>query len=220
MKSYEQFVNEQSHQGSTILMRHARSKHNVQETTDLDSEITSFGRKQCMVVGNFARTSDEINLDGYTFVVSPFYRTLLTLDLFLKAAEIENPEVIVNPIVGENLNTGVKENENVRVIDRSKTFKDWNWDLYHEACDDGSYRQKPETHEQLLERMKDACGSFKGKTFVVSHAYPVIVMSSVLEGNHDDVPVWDYSINNCSLTWIENGKRKWYGRNLHHELED
>lgn len=189
-----------------IIIRHARSKYNVREDDDLDSGLTDFGLKQAANMGRFLAT---LNLAGYAFRVSPFLRCLETAHQIW----LSNPWVgfSVEDRLGEYLN---HSGEFVDVPSRKCQFTNMNWAGYPI----GGMRYETEFNEVFLNRMHAVYTLLPHRCVVVTHGLPAITLARVAtELNTSSAPVWDYSLDNASITVIRRGRMIWWGRNLYHE---
>lgn len=190
-----------------IIIRHARSKHNVRESDNLDDAITEFGQKQAANVAAYFKES--LDLSGHTFYTSPFLRCLQTMKYI---ADKLGKTPIVESGLREYLNHYKRD---VWVQNRSKEYlMDWN-----SYPDDGiDYDQ--EFNESFLIRMNDVYHRLSEKSLVVTHGLPAMVLLNIaIDPSISQVPVWDYSLDNCSITIIRKGRIVWRGRNLCHEID-
>ena len=191
-----------------ILIRHARSKYNVGESQEVDDGITDWGKKQAFNVGRFLAT--EMNLQGFEFYISPFLRCLET------SSFIPNREPWrVHQGLREYLNHGGRS---AQVPNRSDMFKQgegrYDWGDYPA----GGVTYDVEFNETFLHRMVETYHSLAHKSVVVTHGLPAFLLLYIgTTPNPRHVPVWDCSMDNCSITWIRKGQVIWHGKNLHHE---
>jgi broad specificity phosphatase PhoE len=190
-----------------IIIRHARSKLNVRVSEDLDCGITDYGFHQAKNVGKFL--SKHVDLTGSYFFTSPFLRCLQT------AGSIA--EQFVGPItfqidwrVREYINHAGRE---VHVPRRS-----------NEPGIIGNYQDttfKDESNEEFLNRICSFHSDLPDSSVVVTHGLPAMLLLHVAtHTNVNYVPIWDHSIDNCSITLIKNGRLIWMGRNLCHEIKE
>lgn len=207
---------------SVIIVRHGRSQHNVGQSKELDSPLTDFGIQQAKVVGRYFGRGSMGNLSDYVFHVSPFLRCLMTAKYIREEAGdmFKDTTFFIDKNVAEYLVTG---NPDVHIINRQEEFPEFNW-RYHLASlqkETGSdtYVHKGELPEKFLRRMQLAHDGLANKAIVVSHGISCLTLANELVNPLQYIPIWDHSINNCSITWVENGRKKWHGRNLHHEIE-
>jgi hypothetical protein len=57
------------------------------------------------------------------------------------------------------------------------------------------------------------------KLVVVTHGLPAFVLRYIDSDNVSHLPLWDYSLDNASITWIKRGRVVWHGRNIYHEID-
>lgn len=196
---------------NVLLIRHGRSGHNAGLTADMDSSITDFGAEHSGIVGKYLSKSKFMSLTDVAWYVSPYLRCLQTLRNILKGLDknlIHPP--IVHPFLGEHLYPFIS----VRIPERSKEFPEFDWSHYPQ-----DHEFQAETNEIYITRIQKMYDLLGYNAVVVSHGLPVITLGLEAQGALQSMPLWDYSVNNCSLTWIQNGRKKWWGRNLHHEVE-
>ncbi len=192
---------------NTILIRHGRSENNINFSKELDSPLTGFGVTQAVITGKFLK---NINLEGYTFYVSPFIRCLSTA-FHICTGIGKKLNFIVDPLYVEYL----PRNSNVEIFRLAGEFPDFDWSRFNGS----SHMYYSENDEAYLNRTKKAYESLADNSLVVSHGLTCIALGKWAQGEVNEMPNWDYSINNCSLTWLVEGKVKWWGRNLHHEID-
>lgn len=203
-----------------IIIRHGRSKQNVGESFNMDDGLTDFGKRQAFNVGRYLR--DVMKLPTKTlspdFYTSPFLRCLET------ARQVQHgmtPPVghfynkfFVLPSLREYVNHFSGGNE-VVVNRRAEEFPTFHWQLY----DDTSF--KDEFNETFLDRMVGCHESLSQRSVVVTHGLPAFALLYVATTvNPRHVPLWDYSLDNASITWIKKGRVIWHGKNLYHEMEN
>lgn len=202
---------------SAIIIRHGRSQHNVGLTDSLDSPLTDFGVEQAKVVGRYLGSGAMGDLSGHVFHVSPFLRTLMTACNIREAGGemLQEATFLVDKNVAEYFDP---KNPDVVVPNRRNDFPhfDWSCHLNEHPAD---YIHKGEIPEHFLRRVQKAHDELSDKTVVVSHGMTCLALAYELTGPLQHLPIWDHSINNCSITWVENGRKKWHGRNLHHEYD-
>jgi len=190
-----------------IIIRHARSKYNLRLSEDPDDRISEFGEKQSRNVGSFL--GKEVNLEDHKFHTSPFLRCLQTSDII---SSLCGMQPIVMPQLREYLNHGGVKAE---VINRKGLFPRMNWEVYPEEGE--IYDQ--EFNEVFMHRMYEAHSILPEKSIVCTHGLPALALLHVASTNTRSVPIWDHSIDNCSITIIRKGRVIWHGRNLYHEYE-
>lgn len=193
-----------------IIIRHGRSKHNMRETENLDAGLTDFGKRQAANVGKFFHS--EMDLNGYKYFTSPYLRCLETASNIRDNAEqVGCQKFRVNPLFCEYLNHSGKE---CFVESRKETMQDMKWNKFP----DEGMNFGDEFNEIFLHRMHEAFDMLPQKSLVVTHGLPAIALVAIARGQLH-VPIWDHSIDNCSITLIKRGRVVWHGRNLHHEVE-
>lgn len=199
-----------------IIIRHARSKYNVGATQLADDGITDWGKKQAFNVGQHLR-NEQMCYCGFEFFTSPFLRCLETAS-FLQLGPFR-----VLPGLREYLNHHHKE---ATVVNRSAEYQQYDlqshrrdgtfdWRLF--KPDGETYHA--ETNEEFIRRMVDTYHALPERSLVVTHGLPAFTLLHIATTpcvRH--IPVWDYSIDNASITWIRKGQVIWHGKNLHHEI--
>lgn len=193
---------------SLILIRHGRSCYNVRETKCLDSDLTDFGVTQAKIVGSYLKKIPQIYEN--IFYVSPFKRCLQTAQHIMEQGKFESCQFIINPTISEYLSP--LHDLDVVVPNRKDEFPMFNWDLFQPLY-------KPESDKEFMNRIKDSYKNLDDKSVVISHGLSIVSLFLESQSLLDSMPKWDYSINNCSLTWVKDGVKRWYGRNLYHEYE-
>ena len=197
-----------------IVIRHARSAHNVRDEEGLNAGITDWGQRQSENVANFLKA--QFDLSGFCFITSPFLRCLLT------ALPIQNTlngalpsdharfgaQFEVWPEMAEYLNHSGKE----CWVERNDEFP-FDWSRFPE-----SKMLYEEYNEIFLNRVHDGFTLLPEKSLVVTHGLPSLTLIEIAKGNYH-MPVWDYSVANCSITYIKRGRVVWHGRNLYHERD-
>lgn len=190
-----------------LIIRHARSKHNVCDSDDVDDQITKFGETQSRNVGKFM--ASELDLDGFKFFTSPFLRCLQTSSLIQQ--EVKAQFQVMHEL-REYLNHAGRE---CFVPHRERIFPTLDWSWYPQE----GTTYYDEFNEVYLHRMHDAYSKLPQKSVVVTHGLPAFTLMHLAKGNMQSIPIWDHSIDNCSMTLIRRGRVIWHGRNLYHELE-
>ena len=195
-----------------IIIRHGRSVHNAQQTKNLNSSLTDWGWKQAINVGKFLEK--EVDLSGFTFFTSPFERCLQTCDGLNMSFDKQKVFTICTEL-REYIN---HDGESVDVF-KDSDRKNFHWGEFPLKI---SYEQ--ETNEQLFNRVSNFCHKIKPlggsatKAVIVTHGLPLMTLTHFITEKTQMIPIWDHSIDNCSITRIQNGRILWKGRNLHHEL--
>lgn len=197
-----------------MIIRHARSLHNIKATTDLDSGISDWGEVQSTNVGNFL--CEELDLEDFFWYTSPFLRCLQTArhiwQAFVDAKGSYTPYFRVLPSAREYLNHAGRE---VFVPNRRSEFTMFDWD----GIPTTGEKYEAEFNEVFLHRMHECYGNLRQKSVVVTHGMPCLTLFHIATENIRHVPMWDYSMDNASITWVKHGRSVWHGKNLYHELE-
>ena len=185
-----------------IIIRHARSQHNAGVSENLDSEITRFGGFQAEALAEFM---SKMQLCYFEFQTSPFLRCLQTATPIAKRL---NVKFKVNIAWHEYLNHSKGP---VTIPNRSETFKEhFNWS---NLCFD-NYTFDDEFNEDFIERIHSGYLKLPEKSVVVTHGLPAFMLLKIATGNLQSVPIWDYSLDNCSITKIVAGRVIWQGRGI------
>ena len=190
-----------------IIIRHARSKYNLRTSNHLDDSLSEYGERQAINVGEFFK--DAMDVSGHTCYTSPFLRCLQTTNLI-------NPDVKSRPIITHQLRDYLNHSagRSVHVPNRKDHFSQFDWDRYPDEGEE----YKEEFNETFLMRMHDAYHHLDDRSVVVTHGLPALVLLHIAsETTISHVPVWDHSIDNCSISVIRKGRIVWHGRNLFHE---
>ena len=190
-----------------IIIRHARSKHNVRDEEHLDAGITDWGERQSENVAQFLK--EQMDLTGFSFISSPYYRCLLT------GAPIEKHIDACNgfevwPEFREYLNHSGRE---CLVSPRREEFPTLNYDRF-----DKEELFESEHNEVFMNRIHDGFSLLPSKSLVLTHGLPALSLIEIAKGSLH-MPVWDYSVSNCSITYIKRGRIIWHGRSLYHERD-
>jgi broad specificity phosphatase PhoE len=197
---------------SLVLIRHGRSEQQVHRSTSWESNLTEFGKLQSRAVGRFLdkpwperRTSFAYD---HIFYVSPFLRCLETVRYMLQEMKVKLKQP---PIVLPSLSEFVPDI--VHIVPRYREFPEFNWYWFRQARE-----FIPEKNEEFLERMLEAYEYLKQSSVVITHGFPAHMLALIaMNQNVDYVPCWDWSLDNCSITWIDSGRKKWWGRNIYTE---
>jgi broad specificity phosphatase PhoE len=186
-----------------IIIRHARSQHNAGVSQNLDSEITGFGKLQAEALAEFM--SKKMQLYSFEFQTSPFLRCLQTATPIAKKL---NVKFKVNTVWHEYLNHSKGP---VTIPNRSETFQEhFNWCNLQQD----NYTFNDEFNEDFIDRIHSGYLALPEKSVVVTHGLPAFMLLKVAIGNLQSVPIWDYSLDNCSITKIVGGRVIWQGRGI------
>jgi broad specificity phosphatase PhoE len=157
----------------TIIIRHAETYYNINETENLDSNLTERGVRQA--VGLATYLGDSGDADGFSGLVSPFVRTLETA-LAIHAAT--GVPFMVFPLVSEYGATWSKVPYHVFVPARQEQYPMFDWSLYQHG-----ELFTAETFNQFLDRMRKVLESdLPEKTVIVSHGAVVYTLVDLLTG--------------------------------------
>lgn len=192
---------------SLIIIRHGRSQYNVKSTNDLDSDLTEFGERQATIVGQFLRSKfgSSTNFKVHT---SPFLRCFRT------AKCMNFPWPISDWRLREYVNLGLG---NVEVFPKYEMF-DNQIDIGNSCAQ--KYIFEPESNEVFFNRIQsfyNDLNDMNSLPVIVTHGLPALQLAHIATSDEFYVPCWNYGVNNCSITWIDNGVLKWRARNLHYE---
>jgi broad specificity phosphatase PhoE len=198
-----------------IVVRHARSLYNLRKTTDLDSGISEFGKTQATGVGKFLAKKFKPNaFEGF---VSPFLRCLET-------AKLIQDELGIPFRVIPNLSEHLELDQKVTVPYR-KEFG-FNWHFGQGIPTYEPYEFAAQKNIDFIDRINSARKEIKNSAqilgkipLIITHGTPKATLIKLETESSHQVPVWDFSYDNCSITWIKEGRVLWNGRNLHHEPE-
>lgn len=184
-----------------LLVRHARSYYNIKATDYLNSEITDFGKVQATNVGKFIAKEFGNTFTGYT---SPFVRCIQTAQIIQTYSGIG---FTVLPELSESL----EGSQEIFVYKRDDY--NFNWEYFQEPkCFKG------ERSDAYLNRIYEAYYKITAeKSLVISHGLPIMTLLDIIKDRANKVPIWDFSIDNCSMTYIKDKRIIWHGRNLDHE---
>ena len=197
-----------------FIIRHARSEANIGKTDDLNSGLSDWGKVQAKTVGRFLAT--ELDLTQHSWYVSPFLRCLQTAyDIWEAHRAIREHylSIQVMPQLREYLNHSGPDG--VHVDRKKEPHGMFNWSYFPEKGE----HYHPEFNEHFLHRMHEAYSLLPNKSVVITHGLPAITLARIATDNIRDVPMWDYSLDNASVTWIRRGRTIWWGKNMYHEIE-
>lgn len=200
-----------------LIIRHARSCYNIRQTKDLNSELTEFGKIQASGVGKFLVKSKDFNFNNmmWGYHTSPFKRCLMTSQLINNELN-RNIKFLVNENISEWLDLEDSSTRSVSIPSKKPEFiKDFVWSGYNEK------EFKSESNADFLKRIYKflELTELYPRNLIVTHGLPALTLIKAITENINYVPVWDFSIDNASITWIKDKRIIWHGRNLHHEEE-
>jgi len=191
-----------------LIIRHGRTTTNIRKTEDLDAPLTDFGIHQAKTVGKFL--AKHMDLTGFRFYSSPFLRcvhTAVNIVSFVGAGPIQ-----IDDRFREYLNHSGKS---VHVPSREKHFPKMMWGSF--PLEGQTYTE--EQNEQLINRVEDGFWNLAPKSVVITHGLPGLLLAHLATSRQRVVPIWDHSIDNCSMTYIVRGSVMWWGRNLYYECD-
>lgn len=205
-----------------VIIRHARSETNVRMSEDLNCPITKFGEGQAYRVGQFM--AKHMRLSEFTFFTSPFLRCLQTSWKIWEGMSQHGLWRMFNVErrLREYINHCGREVTIPLLYDFHESCK---WDSYHTG--QARFEKAPATekfndehNEEFLNRMHDLYRSLPQKSVVVTHGLPARLLLHIAANPHtNSIPIWDHSIDNCSISYVVNGRVVWHGRSLYHEID-
>jgi broad specificity phosphatase PhoE len=198
-----------------VIIRHARSEANIRASNDPDATLTEFGFRQARKLGTFL--ANHCDMRDFCLFTSPWLRCLLTAEEIQKRVcsrhNLCNFEVV--PEAREYINHGWNE---VELLLHRNEFKSMRWDMFsHHTKEKMIF--KSEFNEELISRIRKLSNVMPERSLVVTHGLPALVLLHVVAYNANYIPLYDYSIDNASITLIDNGRVVWHGRSLHSEVE-
>jgi len=186
-----------------ILIRHAESYYNINESDDLDSDLTNRGIKQAEGVAWYLKDSQDA--DGFKGYVSPFRRTLETARAIRQATGINFK---VFPLISEYGATWSKVPYQVFVPNRSQEYPEYDWSLYEQG-----QLFTAETFHQFVDRMHKVLKSeLSEKTLLVSHGAVVYTVVDLLVGGNV-IEEGYQQVTNASVSKIVGNKALYTFRN-------
>lgn len=183
-----------------LIIRHARSQHNVRETEHLNAALTLWGCQQARFVARYMRK--HMDLKYFQFFTSPFERCLQTSVAIAR-------ELGVRFQVNQAWREYVNHSRQSVKIHRGRDDAHFYWSDFPEEV---TYHD--EFNEEFLYRIQQGCDSLPDKSVVVTHGLPALMLIHVATGRRNAVPIWDHSIDNASMSYIIDGQVRWHGRNL------
>lgn len=199
-----------------FIIRHARSKFNVKQTLDLDSNLTAAGFQQSYMLAKFLKKmSEKISISK--IITSPFLRCLQTTQPIAESLGLK--AIVDNDLheytLHEHLSQGLQGTE---IPCRADEFK------YQYLNEEKTFVFHAETNEDFHQRMLRVLSKIEDGVILVSHGLPILTMLHILKGNIGSIPLWDHSVHNASISWIKfhsNGMRQinWWGREIYEVSE-
>lgn len=194
-----------------MIIRHARSLYNVEDTDDLDAGLTNFGHQQARMAGQFLR--EELGFNYWNVITSPFLRCLETAQHIAEGIESQ-----VNPKVDGRLGEMTVDYHNIDSLyvgnRKEKGFSSYDWSDYNPA--DFAH----ERMDAYIQRLEEFWEDVPNRSIVITHGSPVLSFIRMHEGKFGSVPLWNHSVGNCSMTWIRGSRMIWRTRELYWELPD
>ena len=216
-----------------FIIRHARTVHNLGDSPSLDSPITDFGEKQSKLLGRFFK-EQKLLTEGFRFITSPFLRCLQTASFMLEGAGEEKQEFVrhcdmselsppsrvrfhVQSLAHEYLgHYHFKDKRSLHIQNRKDLFSDMEWMSYPTLGMDFIH----ETNEEFMHRIRSLYYRLPDKAVVITHGLPAMALMHVAsDPTFRYMPVWDWCLDNASITWVKNGRIIWRGLNLFWEDE-
>lgn len=193
-----------------IIIRHGRSINNLRQSDDPDCGITEYGKRQALNVGKFL--AKHVDTRGFEFFTSPFLRCLQTAEAIQSEVTFDNPGYVLSGL-REYVNHYNKE-----VLVKNRRSETYNLHWADMPREDVVYHE--EFNETFLDRMVSLFEVLPSKSIVVTHGLPALMLLEIAKNPAvNSVPIWDHSIDNCSITRIVKGRVVWHGRNLFHEVD-
>jgi len=176
-----------------ILVRHAESEWNAHLSDSLDSTLTFKGVSQAQRLASFIRKN--IDCRGMVGFTSPLDRCLLTS---LPIRRQTGVRFFVRHELSELSNHFPAEG--VEVPCRKDEYLDIEWGNYHTT----TFCKEPP--EAFLGRLRAFLESIPNHSIIVTHGSCVQTMIEMALGvKMSQVPAWDNSIGNASITHIKAG---------------
>lgn len=201
-----------------IIVRHLRSCHNVEvadglDTVGADSDITEFGHRCGPLLGRFLVEELGIN-NGTCICTSPFLRCLRTTE-YIREATVNGVGIgarpVVEPLSHEYLGHSFGE---ATIPNRCEEFPDFEW---HEIPPEGLDFRK-EQNEWFMLRIRKLYASLPWRSVVVTHGLPAFALMHVAaDPGFNHMPLWDWCLDNGSVTWVKDGRIIFRGMNLYWE---
>lgn len=182
----------------TILIRHAQSLLNTDETQEHDADLSKKGNSQLYGLNNYlfeilGSQWKESDFKGY---VSPFLRTLKT------ANSINNINFKVDFRIAEKPDNSYKKLLISNIPKKEKDFPKFDWSLFPEELD--CINRTLEGYHKLLEQF---IHDLAPNSIIVSHLSPILDLANkLLICDKDKEYINHKLITNCSITVIQNGK--------------
>jgi broad specificity phosphatase PhoE len=185
-----------------ILIRHAESMWNANLSDSLDSCLTFRGVKQAQSCARFLRKN--VDCSGYVGFTSPFQRCLLTSLPICKQTGVQfRVRQEISELTNHFPDCGVQ------VPCRNEEYLDIDWANY---CNAIFNREPPKI---FLGRLRVFLESVPDRSIIVTHGSVVQTMIEMALGvKVSQIPAWDDSIGNASVTYIKDGTVVWMAKNV------
>jgi broad specificity phosphatase PhoE len=185
-----------------ILIRHAESMWNAEMSNDLDSSLTLKGISQAQILARFLRK--KLDCRGYVGFTSPFDRCLQTS---MPLRRQTNMRFFVRPEISELTNNFPPEG--VQVPSRSTRYLNIEWNNYF------STNFLPEPPKSFLARLRSFLDLLPDRALVITHGSVIQILIELALGvKVSQIPEWDNSIGNASITYIKDGTVVWLAKNV------
>jgi broad specificity phosphatase PhoE len=205
-----------------IIIRHGRSTHNTHQSDDGNAPLTEWGIRQAKKVGQFLVA--HLKLVDFDFFSSPFERCLQTMECIRQPLHewgYKNQEYIRMPQVMSGLREYLNHFGEPVTLNLNKTKEKFPVGNYHYfSHPEYTITYEPEWNEVFYNRIDRVYRDLPEKSLVVTHGLPAMLLRQIASNGPRSIPIWDYSIDNCSITYIVDGKIIWNGRNLHTEIDE
>lgn len=172
-----------------LIIRHGQSMFNAGLIDNYDSSLTNLGNQQ---IQDLCTKLLNINLENYSFYVSPFLRCLETAKIINYSLPFA--KFIVNSDISEySLDWLV---DFVNVPNRKKDFPEFIWTNQPE-----SYTFLKETNDDYIKRINSI--NLLPNSLLVSHGMTSYMLYNRLSGvNLTKVPQWSHQVRNGELLVI------------------
>ena len=199
------FTTELDHPHKEIIMvRHAESEYNAGLTRNLDSKLTFKGYQQSEQVAFFIQ--QHIPSRNFVGFVSPLLRCLQTARFIRQKTGIQ---FTVTPRIAEY--TDHYPEEGIDVPARIDLYPEFDWHLIDEPV----IHFPREDTQSFIKRLETHLDDAPAQEIIVTHGSPVVTLCEIALGIHPtNVPTWDHSIPNASVSYIKDGTIVWMAREI------
>ena len=184
-----------------FLIRHGQSLHNINKTENLDSPITKEGEKQVDVMSKAIKK--YLEKDNLVAFCSPYLRTLQT-------AKIISNNLGFTFLVDEGPREKMININKILIPNRESKYPEFNW------ISKNKFVYHKETPSQLTNRLKIYIKSLPSdnNVLIVSHGGVIMNLFCLILGAemHEDFDGPRGGVENASVSWIKNGKVKWFNK--------